>query len=73
MSVHRNILKFPHTPHLEWLGEGRPRDDKVLSAHEARDFPRGPVVVEEKIDGANIGIAFGSSGSPIIRKAERRA
>lgn len=66
MSVHRNILKFPHTPHLKWLGEGRPRDDKVLSTHEAQDFLRRPVVVEEKVDGANIGIAFDSSGSPII-------
>jgi RNA ligase len=67
MSVHRNILKFPHTPHLEWLGEGKPRDDKVLSAHEAQDFLRGPAVVEEKVDGANIGIGFDSSGSPIVR------
>jgi len=66
MSAHSNVLKFPHTPHLEWLGEGMPRNDKVLRTHEVRDFLRHPVVVEEKVDGANIGIAFDSSGSPIV-------
>jgi hypothetical protein len=29
-----DFFRFPHTPHLAWLGEGSPRDDKVLSPHE---------------------------------------
>jgi len=54
--------KFPHTPHLVWLGEGKPRDDKVLSIEEARAFLDGEVVVEEKVDGANLGLSVGSDG-----------
>jgi hypothetical protein len=54
--------KFPHTPHLLWLGAGAPRDDKVLGADEAAEFLRGEVVVEEKVDGANLGISLGPSG-----------
>ena len=29
-----DFFRFPHTPHLAWLGEGSPRDDKVLSPNE---------------------------------------
>ncbi|NLZ78249.1 MAG: DNA ligase, partial [Gammaproteobacteria bacterium] len=25
-----DFFRFPHTPHIDWLGEGMPRDDKVL-------------------------------------------
>tara|TARA_R110002167_G_scaffold51814_3_gene149934 strand:- start:6327 stop:7016 length:690 start_codon:yes stop_codon:yes gene_type:complete len=57
------FFRFPHTPHLAWLGEGEPRDDKVLSRQETVSFLEGPVVVEEKLDGANIGISLDSSGS----------
>jgi hypothetical protein len=54
--------KFPHTPHLFWLGDGTPREDKVLSKIEADGFLSGEVVVEEKVDGANLGISVGSDG-----------
>ncbi|MGH7168709.1 MAG: RNA ligase family protein [Gemmataceae bacterium] len=37
-----------------------------MGAHEVQDFLRRPVVVEEKVDGANTGIAFDSTGEPII-------
>lgn len=53
---------FPHTPHLAWLGAGEPRDDKLLSADEAGDLLAGDVVVEEKIDGANLGFSLGTDG-----------
>jgi hypothetical protein len=51
------FLKFPHTPHLAWLAAGRPRDDKVLSPDAAAQFLIGDVVVEEKVDGANVGFS----------------
>jgi hypothetical protein len=51
---------------LAWLGKVSPRDDKVLDTHETEEFLCGPIVVEEKVDGANIGIAFDASGSPIV-------
>jgi ATP-dependent RNA circularization protein (DNA/RNA ligase family) len=54
--------KFPHTPHLLWLGEGKPRDDKVLSQAEMERFLSGDIVAEEKIDGANLGLSVGPDG-----------
>jgi ATP-dependent RNA circularization protein (DNA/RNA ligase family) len=53
------FFRFPHTPHLAWLGAGTPRDDKVLAADEAAALLAGEVVVEEKLDGANLGISLG--------------
>ena len=44
------FFRYPRTPHLAWLGEGIPRDDKLLSASEARDLLAEDVVVEEKLD-----------------------
>lgn len=56
------FFRFPHTPHIAWLGVGTPRDDKVMSQEEVRDLLSGPVVVEEKLDGANLGISNGPNG-----------
>lgn len=57
-----NFFRFPHTPHLAWLGQATPRDDKVLSATEAEDFLVHTVVLEEKVDGANLGFSVGNDG-----------
>lgn len=57
-----DFRRFPHTPHLAWLGKGEPRDDKVLSKEEARALLSVPVRVEEKIDGANLGLSMGPDG-----------
>ncbi len=54
--------KFPHTPHLLWLGAGTPRDDKILKPAEVKEFLSGEVVVEEKVDGANLGLSLGPDG-----------
>lgn len=56
------FLRFPHTPHLAWLGEGAPRDDKVLSSAEAQALLSGELVVEEKLDGANLGLSLAPDG-----------
>lgn len=58
-----DFFRFPHTPHLAWLGEGSPRDDKVLSPNEVTGLLAGDVVVEEKLDGANLGLSFAPDGS----------
>ncbi len=58
-----DFFRFPHTPHLAWLGEGAPRDDKVLSPTEVSALLAGNVVVEEKLDGANVGISLAPDGS----------
>lgn len=56
------FFRFPHTPHLAWLGEGTPRDDKVLSPNEVTALLAGDVVMEEKLDGANLGFSLSPEG-----------
>ena len=56
------FFRFPHTPHIAWLAEGEPRDDKVLSPTEVKSLLVGEVVVEEKLDGANLGFSLGPDG-----------
>lgn len=51
------FFRFPHTPHIAWLGDVQPRGDKVLGPHQARALLSHDVVVEEKVDGANLGIS----------------
>ena len=58
-----DFFRFPHTPHLVWLGEGSPRDDKVLSPTEVTALLAGDVVVEEKLAGANVGLSLAPEGS----------
>ena len=56
------FFRFPHTPHLAWLGSAEPRDDKVLEATDVAGLLHGEVVVEEKLDGANLGFSLSSAG-----------
>ncbi|WP_244638361.1 RNA ligase family protein (plasmid) [Agrobacterium fabrum] len=59
-----NFFRFPSTAHLEWLGGGAaPRDDKLLSKDERLKLLVGDVVVEEKLDGANLGFSLDHDGS----------
>lgn len=58
-----DFFRFPHTSHLAWLGEDSPRDDKVLSPADAAELLADPVRVEEKLDGANLGLSFAPDGS----------
>lgn len=57
------LFRFPHTPHLAWLADGEPRNDKVLSPGEARTLLALELVVEEKLDGANLGFSVSSDGT----------
>lgn len=57
-----DFFRFPHTPHIDWLGEGMPRDDKVLTEPEIEALLAKPICVEEKLDGANLGISLRASG-----------
>lgn len=56
------FFRFPHTSHLVWLGTGTSREDKVLGATEMRELLSGAVVVEEKVDGANLGFSVDEEG-----------
>jgi len=69
--VKNDFFKFPSTPHLSLLGDLAVRGDKVMSESERNEFLRHEIVVEEKIDGANLGISFDSPGN--IRAQNRGA
>jgi ATP-dependent RNA circularization protein (DNA/RNA ligase family) len=56
------FFRFPHTPHVAWLGPGTPRNDKLLAPSDARELLAHVVVVEEKVDGANLGFSTDEDG-----------
>jgi len=58
-----DFFKFPSTAHVATLDGVDVRDDKVLSDIERHSFLSQFLVIEEKVDGANLGIAFDSDGS----------
>lgn len=57
------FFKFPSTPHLATLPGIEIRGDKVLTKPERDEFLRHEVTIEEKIDGANLGISFDAEGN----------
>ena len=57
------FFRFPHTPHLAWLASLPPRDNKVMSKAERDALLSHDVIVEEKLDGANLGISVGPDGN----------
>ncbi|MEX1361673.1 MAG: RNA ligase family protein [Nannocystaceae bacterium] len=57
------FFRFPSTPHLAWLAEATPRDDKVLAPSEVAELLRHELVVEEKVDGANLGLWVDEDGT----------
>jgi hypothetical protein len=61
--VKDDFVKFPTTPHLALLEEVQVRNDKVLSTSEREAFLRHELIVEEKVDGANLGISFDAGGN----------
>ncbi len=66
-----DFFKFPFTPHLATLDGVDIRGDKVLSEFERDEFLQHNLVVEEKVDGANIGVLFNNDGN--IRVQNRGA
>lgn len=57
-----DFFRFPHTAHIAWLSPGSPRDDKLLNPAEIKELLHGPVIVEEKLDGANLGLSLAADG-----------
>ncbi len=67
----KDFFKFPSTPHLVTLGEVDIRGDKVMSEPEREIFLQHDLLIEEKVDGANLGISFDVEGD--IRAQNRGA
>ncbi len=66
-----DFFKFPSTPHVALLGDVEIRDDKIMSESEQNEFLQHELVIEEKVDGANLGISFDAEGN--IRAQNRGA
>jgi len=51
------IIKFPRTRHVVNLGAAT-RDDLIMAEGEQKKYLNNPIYVEEKVDGANLGISI---------------
>ncbi|MCU0719234.1 MAG: RNA ligase family protein [Pirellula sp.] len=61
-----DFTKFPRTPHL--FGSKGTDDDKHLGESESNAFISDQsLIVEEKIDGTNVGIHFSASGEQVLQ------
>lgn len=59
-------IKFPSTPYIEF-DKNNTRKDKVLSPIEVERVLSEEIYIEEKIDGANLGISFGNDGKIMLQ------
>jgi hypothetical protein len=60
------FVKYPRTPHL--FGSRGTADDKHLSARASAAFVADPsLVVEEKLDGTNVGVHFTAAGRMVLQ------
>lgn len=65
-STHGDFIKYPRTPHL--FGSKGTDDDKHLGPKESTKFIADPsLIVEEKLDGTNVGIHFLPSGRMVLQ------
>jgi len=65
-ASHGDFIKYPRTPHL--FGSSGTDDDKHLGEAESKRFIADPsLIVEEKIDGTNVGIHFNEQGEMVLQ------
>lgn len=65
-TSHGDFTKYPRTPHL--FGSKGTDDDKHLGEAESKEFIADEsLIVEEKIDGTNVGIHFSESGEMVLQ------
>jgi len=65
-ASHDDFTKYPRTPHL--FGSRGTDDDKHLGPRESLDFiADASLIVEEKLDGTNVGIHFTSAGRMVLQ------
>ena len=61
-----DFVKYPRTPHL--FGSRGTDDDKHLSPDDTVDFiADSSLIVEEKLDGTNVGIHFTTTGRMVLQ------
>jgi hypothetical protein len=65
-ASHDDFTKYPRTPHL--FGSRGTDDDRHLGSRESLDFLADPsLIVEEKLDGTNVGIHFTAAGRMVLQ------
>jgi hypothetical protein len=65
-SSHDDFIKYPRTPHL--FGSKGTDDDKHLDEEDSKALIADKsLIVEEKIDGTNVGIHFSSEGQMVLQ------
>ena len=65
-SSYGEFVKYPRTPHL--FGSKGTDDDKHLGEAESRRFiANDSLIVEEKLDGTNVGIHFTAEGAMVLQ------
>jgi len=67
MSTKVEFDKFPSTPYLTMLESISIRNDKIMSLVDCEAFLSNTLIVEEKIDGANLGISFDAEGNILLQ------
>ena len=61
-----DFVKYPRTPHL--FGSRGTDDDKHLGSQESEAFIADPsLIIEEKLDGTNVGIHFTQPGRMVLQ------
>ncbi|TWT38981.1 RNA ligase family protein [Blastopirellula retiformator] len=65
-TSHGDFTKYPRTPHL--FGSQGTADDKHLGEAESTKLIADPsLIVEEKLDGTNVGIHFSDAGELVLQ------
>ncbi len=65
-TSHDDFVKYPRTPHL--FGSRGTDDDKHLSESDSQRFIADPsLIVEEKMDGTNVGLHFSAPGKLVLQ------
>lgn len=60
------FIKYPRTPHL--FGSRGTDDDRHMDERSSRSFAQDPsLILEEKLDGTNVGIHFLASGRLVLQ------
>lgn len=65
-SSRDEFVKYPRTPHL-FGSVGTPDDKHLGEAESMRFIADGSLIVEEKIDGTNVGLHFTATGQMVLQ------
>jgi hypothetical protein len=65
-TSHGDFIKYPRTPHL-FGSEGTDDDKHLDEAESTRFIADTSLIVEEKLDGTNVGIHFSDAGQMVLQ------